>query len=66
MIELTTENIPAKTTKYGADSIQLSAGKRIQVRHGVTGDITEMLDEEVPEGKSWLVSVQVNIIETDA
>ena len=62
-IELTTTNIPASTTKAGSESYNLSAGKTIKIETSPKGDT--YLDAEVPEGKAWVVKIQVRIIETD-
>ena len=55
---------PAKKMMNGRDAFTLTAGKRIRVRTTPDGDV--YLNEQVPEGKQWKVSVSVQIEETDA
>lgn len=44
----------------------LNAGEMIQIRVGTPGDITTILQEEVPEGASWELRVWFQGIESDA
>lgn len=64
-MELTEKNTPAKTIHSGYEKITLPAGKRLQIRHN-NPEITYILDETVPAGKSWDVAVTVHIDESDA
>ena len=48
----------------GGETFELSAGKRTQIRHNESGEIVDILDGVVPEGKKWAVSVSLHIVET--
>ena len=64
-LELTTVVTPAvasRTTKTTSGAETLSAGDILKIE---LGPDTE-LDTECPAGKTWLASVQVHIVETDA
>ena len=61
-IELRTEALPARTTKTGNDTFTVAAGKRLIVETSPQGD--EILDVEVPAGKTWTVTVNVYIQES--
>jgi len=56
---------PASVVYYDGEEFQLSAGTRMQLRDNETGEIVNRLDEIVPAGKVWNVSVYVSVIETD-
>ena len=49
-----------------ASSGELTAGQRLQIRAGTAGDITTLLDEEVPAGKVWDLWIHVRGHEEDA
>lgn len=55
----------AQMLREGDEHLDLSAGKRFQIRH-TDGEVVVDLDEEVPAGKKWHIVVQVYISETDA
>ena len=59
------EHIPDSTkTYYGGDTITVTAGQRIQIRHqDENGDLVEDLNEKCPAGKEWTVSIGVTIKE---
>ena len=61
-IELRTEALPARTTKTGNDTFTVAAGKHLIVETSPQGD--EILDVEVPAGKTWTVTVNVYIQES--
>ena len=63
-ITLITETRTARVVKYGNDTVTVAAGKSLKVETSPGGE--ELLDEEVPTGKSWDVTVSVYIVETDA
>ena len=48
----------------GSGMVVLVAGKRLRIETSPNGE--EILDEEVPEGKVWALSINVQINETDA
>lgn len=62
-IELNEKVITAKTRKYGTDEVACPAGRSLRVETTPAG--SELLDEECPAGKAWVVRVSVEIIETD-
>lgn len=61
-ITLTEENLPARVTKQGSDAFTLAAGKHLKIETSPSGD--ELLDAEVPAGKTWSVTVSVHVVET--
>lgn len=63
-IALSNTNLPARTTRYGADVFTMAAGKSLVIETTPSGD--EILSAEVSEGKTWAVTVTVSIVETDA
>lgn len=64
VIELEERDIAPATIKYGSDTFQMGAGKRLTIETSPQG--VDILREDVPEGKAWTVNVRVEIIETDA
>ena len=52
------------TQKYGFDTFAVVAGKSLKIETTPDGD--EILLAEVPAGKSWSVTIIVDITETDA
>jgi len=59
--------IPSSKELRGESSWTLPAEGRVRVQTKYPSeDIDNILDETVPAGKEWRVSVLVNIIETDA
>lgn len=61
-ITLTEQDLPARLTRHGSDTVTLQAGDRLQVRRGMP--IEELLDVTVPAGKMWTATVNVHIVET--
>lgn len=60
-IVLVEEARPAKTVKSGADTFVVTAGQKVTVETTPGG--AEILDAEVPAGKTWTVTVSVYILE---
>lgn len=52
------------TKKSGADTFKVAAGNFLKIETSPEG--VEHLCAQVPEGKSWAVSIYVDIRETDA
>jgi len=61
-LELATTTITAQSIKELVYTTTLSATQQLKAEVGPE----EELDETVPEGKSWAVSIAIKIIETDA
>jgi len=61
-ITLNEEALPARTTKSGSGTVTASAGQSLKIETSPRGE--ELLDAEVPAGKSWTVTVNVYIVET--
>ena len=64
-IELIATHPEGLITMAGGDSFVLSAGSRLQVRHNEDGEMTNILNEKVPNGRSWKVNIRVKIYQTD-
>ena len=63
-MEISTRQCGAQLT--GQEALELYEGERLQIRTGTAGDITTVLDIEVPAGKVWNGVAVVDIEETDA
>lgn len=63
-ITLTSETLPARSTKHGSTSVTLAAGKVLKIETSPRGE--ELLQATVPVGKSWVVAINVHVVETDA
>lgn len=64
-IALVTEERAARTAKNGSETFVVQAGKNVTVAYYDPG-IVRVLNENVPAGKVWTVTVGVYIIETSA
>ena len=49
----------------GEETMELSAGQRLQIRSGSAGSIETHLDTECPTGKKWVVQIYVKIHESN-
>lgn len=49
--------------KAGGETFFMTEGSTIQVRHNESGSIVNILNETVPAGVKWEISVNVHIIE---
>ena len=66
-ITFKTDTIPARAEtshSAGADTFSMAAGKSLRIETSPDGD--EILDVEVPEGESWVVTIEVVIKKTVA
>lgn len=63
-ISLITTHPAGLVVKSGGDSFVLTTGKRIQLRHNESGTPVDFLDETVPNGKEWEVSINIHVRET--
>ena len=54
--------IPATKHSVGGDTFTITAGKSLKVETSPRGE--DILDVEVPEGKTWVVTIDVGIVET--
>ena len=61
-MELEVKQFP-HTQKYAIDTFVVTAGKTLAIETSPAGD--EILSEVVPAGKTWSVSIIVDITETD-
>ena len=55
---------PARTIKSAAGSFQVTAGQSLKIESSPQGE--EILDEMCPAGKTWMVRVELSVIEQDA
>jgi len=63
----TTQAARAETShKAGGEIFTLSAGKQLQVRDNESGSVVNRLNETVPAGKAWTVTIDITIAEIDA
>ena len=60
-IELNEISTPAQTELKGRGVYTLTAGQVFKIECN-----EDVLDESVPEGKAWRVTITINIDETDA
>lgn len=60
-IQLIEQDYPIRRVLSGSDSVEADALTVIKFRVGNT----DILDEKVPAGKKWRLTVQVKIEETD-
>jgi hypothetical protein len=63
-MKLKNTNRPAMRVLTGRQVLGASAGQVLKIETSPDGE--EILDETVPAGKSWEVTVRVDIVETDA
>lgn len=61
-ITLIDREVTAKTMKIGSDEFDMAAGKTLKIETSPAGE--EILNEEVPAGKSWHVTISISISET--
>lgn len=58
------ETWPIHAKKAGSETIAVAAGQTLKVETSPDGE--EVLEVTCPAGKAWLVSIVVDITETDA
>ena len=63
-MELIERSSPAVKSYVGDDTATVSAGQSLVIETSPEGE--EILDAEVPAGKSWAVTISVRVVETDA
>ncbi len=63
---LTKRETLATTTYFSTGKYNVEAGTHLAVGKYNQSVVVAELDEIVPEGKNWEVSVSVNVIETNA
>ena len=63
-IEMVETSSYGEAIMNGSATLDLSAGKTIQIRQNESGSIANELDEKVPAGKKWTVTIGVRIAET--
>lgn len=56
--------IPGRVEYNGSVTCELSEGDKLSIRKKITG-WEDMLDEKVPDGKKWLATIILRIMETD-
>lgn len=61
-IELQNESVAAYGGYSGSGTVIIPAGKKLVIETTPRGE--EILEAEVPAGKTWTVSISVNIIES--
>lgn len=62
-MELTDVSKPAIIQHLGNEIVDIPAGTHFRIETSPDGG--EILDAEVPEGKSWKVKIHIEIIESD-
>ncbi len=60
-MELTQSTIPATTRYEATGSFNVAAEETLKIEGSET-----ILEEEVPVGKSWAVTIHITVVETDA
>jgi hypothetical protein len=63
-MELGTEDIPASRRIYGTGQFELAEDTRLKIIRTDAED--PLVNEKVPNGKKWAVSIVLTITETDA
>lgn len=63
-IELNENSQPALTSLSGFGTFTIAAGQSLKIETTPGG--ADILDAEVPAGKSWSAYIEVKVIETDA
>lgn len=61
MINLVDKSTPAWTGKDGVGTFTVPAGKSLKIETSPKGET--ILDEVVPEGKTWQVTISISIVE---
>ena len=61
-MELVKDTIPSKVVYLGAEIFDLPANKKLMIKRTGGDDI---LNAQVPKGKSWEVHVHLEVIESD-
>lgn len=64
MMEFTDTSQPAKKQYTGKDTITISAGQYLSIRHGPEESPTVDVEEQVPAGKTWSAKIWVEVVET--
>ena len=63
-MDLNQQTREASVSYRGTTTIVMPAGAKLRFQN--TDGTGHFLDETVPEGKQWSVSIAVNVVETDA
>lgn len=63
-IQLGSEEIERQTVLKGQDVFTLLPGEKLVVKRGLPGALVDVMDEHVPNNKTWDVLVFVQIKET--
>ena len=64
-ITLAIDTIVAKVSKHGAYTVEIPAGQWVNYRYGSPENPVDILLEQVPAGKKWVLTANVYIEETD-
>lgn len=64
LLSLSQRDVSAKTVKFGSYTFDVAAEKRVNVRYWAPGETT-VLDQNVPVGKAWTVTVSIEIQEVN-
>jgi len=64
MITLETTHPEGLVRMSGGETFEVTAGKSLKIETSPGG--IEILDSQVPRGKTWAVSISVQVSETDA
>ena len=51
--------------RRGEATFEIDGGEYFQARIGPLGDPETLIEEQVPEGKHWLGTITLRLIETD-
>ena len=63
-VDLSTTNVYRHDKIVGDDSFVLAADEKLVIKSGPQSTLIDRLNEKVPNGKSWNVTVYVEITET--
>ena len=63
-MELIDNSIVAQAKYVGTGQYVIPAGKSLKIEISPSGE--EILNAEVPAGKSWAVAMQIVVVESDA
>ena len=50
----------------GYQEIDIEESERLRIQTGTSGNITDQLYEQCPDGKKWTIKITVRIDESDA
>ncbi len=63
-MELEDRNQSARRVKTGRQTLEITAGKTLKIETSPNG--IDILNETVPEGKVWAITLNISVIEINA